>query len=90
MISPKKFIFTRRGTLDDKLDLFTPPRRGFTKYELVILLSKRAREINQLRIDLQKRHKVHLIEKEKPTLLALKEYMEGKYTGTYEKKKEQE
>jgi len=50
------------------------------------LLAKRAREINQLRIDLQAKHKVHLIEKEKPTMIALKEYMEGKYTGTYEEK----
>jgi DNA-directed RNA polymerase omega subunit len=86
MPSRKKYIFTRKGTLEDKLDLFTPPRKGFTKYELVILLAKRAREINQLRIDLQAKHKVHLIEKEKPTMIALKEYMEGKYTGTYEEK----
>ena len=86
MPSRKKYIFTRKGTLEDKLDLFTPPRKGFTKYELVILLAKRAREINQLRIDLQAKHKVHLIEKEKPTMIALKEYMEGKYTGTYKEK----
>ncbi len=89
MLSPKKYIFTRKGTLEDKLDLFTPPRRGITKYELVILLAKRAREINQLRIDLQAKYKVHLIEKEKPTMIALKEYMRGEYGPTYEEKEKE-
>jgi DNA-directed RNA polymerase subunit K/omega len=70
-----KYIFTSQGTMEDKLSLFTPPLKGMTKYEVVILLSKRAREINQLRIELQKKYKVNLVEKEKPIVMALKEYL---------------
>ncbi len=88
MISPKKYIFTRRGAIEDKSELFNPPRKGMTKYELVLLIARRARNLNQMRIDLQKKYRVHLIEKEKPTMVALREYMAGKYGPTYEKKKE--
>jgi len=73
----KKYIFTQKGAAEDKLETFTPPLRGMTKYELVLLLAKRAREINQLRIDLQKKYNVHLIEKRKPIMMALDEYLRG-------------
>jgi len=88
MLSPKKYIFTQRGVMEDKSDLFTPPRKGMTKYEIVLLLSKRARQINQLRIDLQKKYRVHLIEKNKPTMVALDEYFDEKYDLSYEQEAE--
>ena len=86
----KKYIFTRQGAMEDKLDLFTPESRNLTKYEIVLLLSKRAREINQLRIDLQKKYRVHLIEKEKPTMVALNEYIEGELLYSYKTKTEEQ
>jgi len=48
---------------------------GLTKYELVLLTARRAREINDLRISLEKKHDIRLIEKEKPTIVALKEIL---------------
>ncbi len=88
-MKPKKYIFTQQGAIEDKLELFTPQHEGMTKYELVQLISKRAREINQMRIDLQKKYRVYLIEKEKPTMVALREYLEGKLKPTYEPKGEE-
>lgn len=85
----KKYIFTRHGAMEDKSELFTPSLSGMTKYELVQLISKRAREINRMRIELQKKYRVHLIEKEKPTMVALREYLNGKLKLTYEPKSEE-
>ncbi|MCD6417457.1 DNA-directed RNA polymerase subunit omega [bacterium] len=85
----KKYIFTHRGAIEDKTELFNPELGDLTKYELVQLISKRAREINRLRIELQKKYRVHLIEKKKPTMIALREYLDGELKGTYEKKEEE-
>ena len=49
-----------------------------TKYETVILASRRAREINEIRITLEKKHDTHLIEKEKPSVVAIREIIENK------------
>ncbi|RKZ26429.1 hypothetical protein DRQ29_04920 [bacterium] len=89
MASPKKYIITRHGSMEDKSGLFTPPLGGLTKYELVLLISKRAHYLNQMRIDLQKKYRVHLIEKVKPTMVALKEYLNGEYGYTYEPEEKQ-
>ncbi len=85
----KKYIFARHGAVEDKLKLFTPPLGDLTKYELVQLLAKRAREINALRIELQKKYNLHLIEKQKPTMIALQEYLDGKLKYTYEPEQEE-
>ena len=85
----KKYIFTSHGAIEDKSELFTPSLAGLTKYELIQLLSKRARDINQMRIDLQKKYRVHLIEKEKATMVALREYLGGELIPTYEEKPEE-
>lgn len=85
----KKYVFTRQGAMEDKLDLFVPPMENINKYELVLLLAKRAREINQFRIDLQKKYRLHLIEKEKPTMVALNEYISGSLPFVYAGKKEE-
>ncbi|MCD6595093.1 DNA-directed RNA polymerase subunit omega [bacterium] len=89
MVSPKKYIITQRGAMEDKSGLFTPPLRGLTKYEIVLLISRRARSLNQMRIDLQKKYRVHLIEKVKPTIVSLKEYFNDEFKPTYEPKEEQ-
>ncbi len=79
MSTAKKYIITRKGGMEDKSDLFAPPANGLTKFEVVLLIARRARIINQLRIDLQKKYRVHLIEKSKPTMVALEEYMRGEF-----------
>ncbi len=85
----KKYIFTHRGAMEDKTELFNPELGDMTKYELVQLVSKRAREINRIRIELQKKYRVHLIEKKKPTMVALMEYLDGELKPTYEPKSEE-
>jgi len=48
---------------------------GLTKYEMVLLVARRARQINDMRIALEKKHTIRLIEKEKPTTVAMKEIL---------------
>ncbi len=50
---------------------------GLCKYELVLLTARRAREINEMRIALEKKHETRLIEKEKPTIVAMREILDG-------------
>lgn len=96
MTAQKKAAFTAHGGIEDKLSLFNPPLDGISKYELVLLLAKRAKEINQNRIDLQKKYKIRLIEKRKAIMVALDEYLQGKLKWSYatkskvEKKEEEE
>ena len=63
------------------------------RYETVILAAKRARQINQLRVLKQKQTEFKIIEREKPTTLALKEIINGdityRYTSADEKKEEE-
>ncbi|MBN2542469.1 DNA-directed RNA polymerase subunit omega [bacterium] len=62
-------------------------------YETVILAAKRARQINQLRVLKQKQTEYKIIEREKPTTLALKQIIDGdityRYSSTDEKKEEE-
>ena len=60
---------------------------GLNKYEMVLLVSRRARHINAHRINLQHRHNVPLIEKDKPTNYALREILDNKLGYEYLKKK---
>jgi DNA-directed RNA polymerase omega subunit len=76
--------------MDNDSFLYDVKIEGLTKYELVLVASRRAREINQMRIALEKKHDTRLIEKEKPTLLALQEILDGQLTYTHSKPGEEE
>ncbi|RKZ29320.1 DNA-directed RNA polymerase subunit omega [bacterium] len=56
-----------------------------SKYELVLLVARRARQINELRIMLEKKHETRLIEKEKPTVVALREILDGNLSYEFRK-----
>ncbi|MCK5833490.1 DNA-directed RNA polymerase subunit omega [bacterium] len=64
--------------MDKDQFLYDVKIEGITKYELVLLAARRAREINEMRINLEKKHETRLIEKEKPTIVAMKEILAGK------------
>lgn len=79
--------------MDDNRLLFEAKIKEISKYETVLLIARRAREINEIRINLERRHNTRLIEKEKPTLVALKELVNGKLSYQMQKpgeKKKQE
>jgi len=48
---------------------------GLSKYEIVLLTARRARQINDMRIALEKKYEVRLIEKEKPTTVAMRDIL---------------
>jgi len=54
-----------------------------TKYEIVLLTARRGREINEMRIALEKKHETRLIEKEKPTIVAMREILRGDLGYTF-------
>ncbi len=56
------------------------------KYEMVLLIARRARQINAARVNLQKRHNTPLIEKDKPTNFSMREIVKGKIGFEYTKK----
>ncbi len=64
--------------MENERFLYDVSVEGLTKYELVLLTARRAREINDMRIALEKKHETRLIEKEKPTIVAMKEILAGK------------
>ena len=53
------------------------------KYEIVLLIARRARQINAARVNLQKRHNTPLIEKDKPTNFSIKEIIEHRIGYEY-------
>ncbi len=61
----------------NKKFLYDTKIEELSKYELVLLIARRAREINEMRIALEKRHETRLIEKEKPTKVAMREILDG-------------
>jgi len=70
--------------------IYEVEKLGLNKYEMVLLVARRARQINAHRINLQKRHNVPLIEKDKPTNYALREILDNKIGYEYLKKKVEE
>lgn len=72
----------------DKKFLFDVKIEGLSKYEIVLLTARRAREINDMRIALEKKHETRLIEKEKPTTVAMREIIAGKLEYSFHKKGE--
>lgn len=63
---------------------------GLSKYELVLLVARRARQINDMRIALEKKHVIRLIEKEKPTTVAMKEILNNKLEYEFRTEKHEE
>ncbi len=55
------------------------------KYEMVLLIARRARQINAARVNLQKRYNIPLIEKDKPTNFAIQEITTDKIGYEYVK-----
>ncbi|MFP4458321.1 MAG: DNA-directed RNA polymerase subunit omega [Candidatus Zixiibacteriota bacterium] len=66
--------------------IFSFEEFGVNKYEAVLLAARRARQINAIRINLQKRYQMPLIEKDKPTNFALQEILEERLTFEYNRK----
>jgi len=62
--------------------------KEISKYELVLLIARRAREINEMRIALEKKHSTRLIEKDKPTVVAIKEILDDRLLFEYRKQGE--
>ena len=56
-----------------------------SKYELVLLIARRAKEINEMRIGLEKKYETRLIEKIKPTVVAMDEFLDHELA--YERRK---
>ncbi len=75
--------------VDEKF-LFDVKIEGLSKYEMVLLTARRAREINDMRIALEKKHEIRLIEKEKPTTVAMKEILGGNLEYEFRKKRQVE
>ncbi|MCD6501140.1 DNA-directed RNA polymerase subunit omega [bacterium] len=71
--------------MDEERYLFDVKIEGLTKYELVLLAARRAREINKMRITLEKKHETRLIEKEKPTIVTMREILDGKLSYEFRK-----
>jgi DNA-directed RNA polymerase omega subunit len=69
--------------MEDKRLLFDVKIEQISKYEMVILTAKRAREINDMRLNLEKKHLTRLIEKDKPTVVAMHEVVEKKLIAEY-------
>jgi len=65
--------------------IFEIEQMGLNKYEMVLLVARRARQINSLRVNLQKRFGIPLIEKDKPTNFALNEVFSGRLGYEYSK-----
>ena len=63
--------------MEEKKFLYDIKIEELSKYEMVLLTARRAREINEMRIALEKKHETRLIEKEKPTIVAMKEILDG-------------
>jgi len=66
-----------------KSSLFDAKIEGLSKYELVLLVARRAKHINDMRVNLEKKYETRLIEKEKPTLVALNELIDDKLRFKY-------
>ena len=64
---------------------FVSTHYDLNKYELVLLVARRARQINAIRVNLQKQHNIPLIEKDKPTNYALREVFGNKVGYEYAK-----
>jgi DNA-directed RNA polymerase subunit K/omega len=58
---------------------------GINKYEMVLMVARRARQINNVRINLQKRFGIPLIEKDKPTNYSFAEVYSSSVIPTYAK-----
>ena len=74
--------------MEDRNLLFDVKIGQVTKYEMVILTAKRAREINDMRLNLEKKHLTRLIEKDKPTVVAMREVIDKKIEYEYIKSNE--
>ena len=59
-----------------------------TKYEVIILLARRSREINQKRLELEHKTNAKFIEKSSPVKKAIQELISG--TLKYERKRKKE
>ncbi len=60
------------------LPIFRLTTLPLSKYEIVILLAKRAKEINQKRVELELQVGTKILEKEKPVNQATREALENK------------
>ncbi len=58
------------------------------KYEIVLLLARRARQINQKRVELESRLNMRMIERTKPINQAIEELLSGVLTYDREEREE--
>lgn len=75
--------------IDNKF-LYDVKIEGLSKYEMVLLVARRARQINDMRIALEKKHETRLIEKEKPTTVAMKEILSDRLHYEFRTKKQED
>lgn len=71
--------------MEDMRYLYDIKIEEISKYELVLLVARRAREINEMRMALEKKLNTKLIEKDKPTKIAMEEILSDKLLFEYRK-----